>query len=332
MDDAAPSVPELAPVLPLPPPVPPLTVPSPPVPPSRALPPFAAAPPPPASGMGWRMGVALGLIAFLVGVGVAAFVLTKFGRNGVAKPVATVTLPIGANGQAPVVIVPGKTGVPVPTIDLAALSTRQTELAAKLADLETRSGVIDRDSQRASAYATRSEGLLVAFASRRALDRGLNLGFLEEQLRDRFGASQPIAVATVLQAARAPVTLEDLGAGLDGIAPELMTGVASIGWWQSFRSEIGNLIVLRRAGTPSPLPVDRVARARRLVEAGQVEAALSEVSRTPGAAQAGSWTAAARRYIGARRALDVIERAAILAPGVDAPGVDAVPAAPAIAP
>ncbi len=317
MDDPTPPVLEPASVPPLPP---------------RVLPSFTPPPSPPASsGMGWRMGVALGLIAFLVGVGVAAFALNKFARTGDTKPVATVTLPVGANGQAPVVIVPSKAGAPVPAIDLAALSTREAELAAKIGELETRAGAIDRDSQRASAYATRSEGLMVAFAARRALDRGLNLGFLEDQLRSRFGGTQAAAVATVLQAARAPVTLEDLRVGLDGIAPELMTGAASVGWWQSLRSEIGNLVVLRRAGTPSPLPLDRVARARRLIEAGQVEAALAEVSRTPGARQAESWSGAARRYIAARRALDTIESAAILAPGVDAPPPPAPTPTPAVA-
>ena len=288
-------------------------------PPPRSLPPFTPAPPPPASnGMGWRMGVALGLIAFLIGVGGTAFVLGKFGKASDTKGVATVTLPVGANGQAPVVIVPSRTAGPVPTIDLAALSSREAELGAKIGDLEERTGAIDRDARLAAAYATRSEGLMIAFAARRALDRGLNLGFLEAQLRQRFGTAQPAAVATIVQAAREPVTLEDLRAGLDGVAPELMTGAASSGWWTSFNNEIGNMIVLRKAGTPSPLPIDRVARARRLIEAGQIEAALAEVSRTPGAAQASRWTSAARRYIGARHALDTLESAAILSPGVDA--------------
>lgn len=283
-----------------------------------APPPFAVPPPAAPRGLGWRAGLALGLIAFLIGVGLAAFVLSGYGRGGEAKPVATVTLPVGANGQPPVVIVPSKTAAAVPSIDLAALSSREAELAAKLGDLEAREGAIDRDTLRASTYATRSEGLMVAFAARRALDRGLSLGFLEQPLRDRFAASQPAAVATILQAAHAPVTLEDLRAGLDGVAPELMTGAASSGWWQSLRRELGTLVVLRKAGTPSALPVDRVARARRLLEAEQVEAALAEVSRTPGAASVERWTSAARRYIDARRALDAIETAAILAPGVDA--------------
>ncbi|MEG3176883.1 hypothetical protein U1872_11640 [Sphingomonas sp. RB3P16] len=297
-------------------------------PPPRLLPPYTPAPPPPAArGISWRAGIALGLLTFLIGVALAAFIITRYLAPSDSKT-ATVTLPV-SNGQPPLVILPSKTAVPAATIDLAAVSSREAELAAKIDDLEARAAAIDRDSQRAAGYATRSEGLMVAFAARRAIDRGLNLGFLESQVRERFGATRPAAVATIVRAARDPVTLEDLRAGLDGVAPELMTGAASVGWWQSLRTELGNLVVLRRAGTPSPLPVDRVARARRLLEAGQVEAALAEVSRTPGAAQAERWTSAARRYIDARRALDTIETAAVQVPGVAATAalVEPLPAA-----
>ncbi len=292
--------------------------------PAFAPPPYT--PPPPIvarRGMGWRTGVALGLIAFLIGVAAAALIIPRFGKTLDGKQVATMTLPV-SNGQPPVVILPGKVGAPAPAIDLAALTNREVELADKLEDLEAREAGIDRNAQQSAAYATRSEGLMVAFAARRALDRGLNLGFLEQQLRNRFGTTQGVAVATITQAARNPVTLEDLRAALDGVAPELVTGVASSGWLQSLGREFRNLIVLRKAGTQSPLPVDRVARAQRLLEAGQVEAALAEVSRTPGASRATRWTDAARRYINARHALDAIESAAILSPGVD-PQPNAVP-------
>ncbi|WP_198283387.1 hypothetical protein [Sphingomonas sp. PAMC 26605] len=293
----------------------------------RLLPPLTApAPTSPVRGPGWRAGIALALIAFLIGAGIAALLVVRFVKSD-AKPLATVTVPVGANGQAPLVIVPNKAAVAAPALELAALSNREASLATELAALEARAGTIDRDSQRASTYATRSQALMIAFAARRAIDRGLNLGFLEGQLRARFASLQPAAVATVVQAAREPVTLEDLRAGLDAVTPELLTGAASNGWWQSLRDELGHLIVLRRAGTPSPLPVDRVARARRLLEAGQVEAALAEVSRTPGVAQAERWTSAARRYVDVRRALDTIESAAILAPGPDTvPPAAAAPA------
>lgn len=264
---------------------------------------------------GWQIAVIPGIIAFLAGLAAMALILRSYDRWFGTRPVATVTLPMGSAGQqTPVVIVPGTGTAAAPAIDLDALSRREADLAARLAEIETRVSGVSNDARAASGYATRAEGLLVAFAARRALDRGLGLGYVEDQLRIRFGASQPRAVATVLQAAREPVTIEDLRVGLDGIAPELATGSAS-GWWTSFRRELGNLVVLHEAGTPSPLPADRLARARRMLEAGQVEPALAEVARTPGAAQAGRWTSAARRYINARQALDVIESAAILGQG-----------------
>ncbi|MEN2787812.1 hypothetical protein ACFOKI_00980 [Sphingomonas qilianensis] len=221
--------------------------------------------------------------------------------------------PVVAKGQVPVVVVPasGTPPTPAPMIDLNALSSRETELAARLGELEQRTARIGSAAQAASGYAIRSENMLVAFAARRALDRGLGLGYVEDQLRSRFAATQPRAVAAILQAAREPVTVAELRAGLDGIAPELVTGQASNGWLGSLRRELSNLIVIHRADTPSPLPIDRLTRARQMLEVGKVEAALAEVARMPGAPQAVRWTTAARRYIGARQALDTIEAAAI---------------------
>jgi hypothetical protein len=263
--------------------------------------------------LGWRTVAILGAIAFVAGLGAMALVLRSSPHWFGGKTATVVALPpsLSADGkQTPVVIVPG-TGSAAPAIDLDALSTRESELAARIADLEARSARVGSEARVASSYATRAEGLMIAFAARRQIDRGLQLGYIEEQLRERFGANQPQAVGTIIQAAQEPVTIEDLRVGLDAIAAELKTGAASDGWFSSFRRELGNLIVLHKADTPSPLPADRLARARRMLEAGQVEAALAEVARMPGAAQATRWTGAAHRYIGARQALDTIESAAI---------------------
>ena len=59
------------------------------------------------------------------------------------------------------------------------------------------------------------------------------------------------------------------------------------------------------------LTADRLDRARRLIDAGNVEAALAEVARMPGAASATSWIDAAKRYNATRRALNTLEQAAI---------------------
>jgi hypothetical protein len=262
----------------------------------------------------WRNAAILGVVAFLAGLGAMAFLLHNSARWFTPKPIATVTLPLGtaAGGkQTPVVILPGSASAPAPAIDLEALMVRENDLATKLADLEARTNNVGAEARVASGYATRAEGLMIAFAARRQIDRGLTLGYIEDQLHQRFGATQPQAVGTIVQAASEPVTIEDLRMGLDSIGPELATGAATDGWLTSFRRELGNLIVLHRADTPSPLPADRLTRARRMLQMGQVEAALAEVARMPGAAQGARWINAARRYIGVRQALDAIETAAI---------------------
>jgi hypothetical protein len=198
-----------------------------------------------------------------------------------------------------------------PALDPAALASREATLAGQLTALEARTAAVTSDAGAAAMQAGRAEGLLVAVAAGRALDRGVGLGYLEEQLRNRFGTTQPRAVAAVTDAARQPVTLEDLRQGLDAIAPDLAT-VSSDGWLASLRRELGGLVVLRQAGTPSPRPADRLARARRLLDSGQVEAARAEIARLPGAGDAGNWMTAAERYINTRRALDVIESAALI--------------------
>ena len=145
-------------------------------------------------------------------------------------------------------------------------------------------------------------------------DPALELGYIEEQLRLRFGQAQPRATGAVIQAAHQPVTIEDLRQGLDTIAPTITStnGSTEDGWLQTVRREFSNLIVLREESMASPMPADRLARARRLLEAGQVEAARAEVARLPGAEQAGNWMDAARRYVVARRALDILENTALM--------------------
>ena len=188
-------------------------------------------------------------------------------------------------------------------------------LNARVRDLERKLAEIDMADDAASTNAGRAEGLLIAFAARRALDRGLALGYIEGQLRARFGEAQPRAVASIIRAARQPVTLEQLEIGLEALGPELQKGTPGASWWDGFRAQLSQLVVVRRAGTPSPDPVERYKRALRQLEGGQVDAALAEVARMPGRAVAERWIADARRYNEARQALDIIETAAILAPG-----------------
>jgi len=194
-------------------------------------------------------------------------------------------------------------------------------LAARVSELEQRLSRITLQAESASGNASRAEGLLVAFAVRRALDRGLSLGYLEAQLRLRFGDDQPNAVKTIIETSREPVTLEQLRAELDAIAPELVGRNGDSGsLWTGLRRELGELFVVRPAGTQSPRATERLERARRYLASGMADKAIVEVQAMPGAAAANEWLIDARRYNEARRALDLIETAAILEPR-DGPAV-----------
>lgn len=283
---------------------------------------------------GSRTGLVVGLIllAFAAGLVLAGFALRQvpwFAALGGQTAPATATAPrsTGNGGGEYLPANPLDASGNAPGIDVGTLATREAALAGQLTALETRTATVQTEVVGAASQASRAEGLLVAFAARRALDRGLGLGYLEEQLRTRFGTAQPAAVATIIEASRQPLTLEALRQGLDAVAPNIAT-VSDDSWWRALRREIGTLVVLRKAGTPSPLPADRLARAKRLLDGGQVEAARAEVARLPGAGDAANWTAAADRYIAARNALDRVESAAILGQGAQ-PAAAAVTPAPA---
>ncbi len=263
--------------------------------------------------LGWRMLGIVGIVAFLIGAIAIGYAIKNYGHWFEGQPTPTTLHPGTAGKQAGATDTPPVPVSPTAT-DLDSLNAREAALAARLADLEARTATIDTKAEQASGNATRAEGLLVAFAARRALDRGLGLGYIEGQLRQRFGATQPRAVATIVQASRNPVTSEDLRLGLSSIGGELMSG-GSESWLDSVKRELSSLIVIHKEGALSSRPSDRLSRARHLLEGGQIEAALAEVQRLPGAARADRWIAAAQRYVDARRALDVIETAAILGQG-----------------
>ena len=214
------------------------------------------------------------------------------------------------------------------------------DLPMRLAQLESRIDRVDQASREAVGNADRAEGLLVAFAARRALDRGVALGYIEGLLRERFVETQRTAVAIVITASRRPVTLEQLRRGLGDLGPNLTASAPSDDWWTATRRELGSLITIRREGSTSTVPSERLGRARDRLEAGQVDVALAEVLRLPGQQRAARWIGDARRYVAARRALDAIETAALLDPTRMAAAVpvtaspDAAPAAPppAVAP
>ena len=193
------------------------------------------------------------------------------------------------------------------------MAEQQGGIDQRLAAAEQRLSRLDLQAQAAAGNAARAEGLLIAFAIRRAIDKGAELGYLADQLRLRFGDALPNAVNTILTFSREPVTLDQLTARLDGLAPQLQSG-DNRGGFERFTEELGALFTIRRESAPSPQPEMRIERARLFLLSGRTDSAIAEVREMPGAANAQGWLRDAERYAATQRALDLIETSAVLEP------------------
>lgn len=277
---------------------------------ATAQPPFTrtySAPTPPVrSGGRMRNTLILLAVALLAGAGMTVYALSSF---GVLNTDAQAFL--GQQAEVP----PSSQPSAPATASLAELPPMSSDSAAmlRIIDLEDRLSRITVQADMASGNAARAEGLLIAFATRRALDSGRSLGYLDEQLQLRFGAAEPEAVAIIREFAKEPITREALLSELDNIAGTLATN-SDDGFWANLQSELSELFVVRRAGTPSTASQQRLARARRYVESGNIEAAIAEVEKMPGAGKAEGWLDRARRYAKVQEQLDVLETAAIFEP------------------
>ncbi len=250
----------------------------------------------------WRAIAITVFGAFLLG-GISGWLLLRQGDVAVPE-----LLSIKTEQAAPA------TGPGNNAAEVAEFVGQQGELDQRIAEMEQRLARLDVQADAAAGNAARAEGLLIAFASRRAIERGDRLGYLADQLRMRFGAAEPDAVQAVLAVERDSVTLDQLLARLDGLAPELGQGAAREGTFAWLQREMGQLFVVRREGAPSPAPERRLERARLFLESGRTEAAIAEIRNLPNADRASDWIADAQRYAAAQRGLERIEAAAILEP------------------
>ena len=249
----------------------------------------------------WTARLAWGLLLLLAGAGLAVWGLSRW--DGGARFLGVTPAPAEARSRL----------VPAPVAIVAAPTRAESE---RIAALEARLALLERETQVVQGSAGRADALVIAFAARRAVERGVALGYLEPLLVERFGARHQRAVATVLTAARTPVTLAELIAEYERLGPLLRGKGPDESWWDGVRRELGSLISIRRNDTPNPRPAARYDRAMAWLEAGEIDAALAETMRLPGAArpEAQGWIARARRLIAVKRALDEIESAALVGP------------------
>jgi hypothetical protein len=250
------------------------------------------------SGISWSARLLIALALILAGAAAAVWGLARSEK-------AARFLGIAA---APPAVAPVRAmAVPATAVQPVALPSD-----SRVAELESRLARVENATQRAEGSAGRADALVVAFAARRAIDRGVALGYLEGLLVARFGAQNPQAVGTIVSASHQRIRLNDLIAEYATLGPDLRRGGPQDSWWTNFKRGFGSLVEVHRAGRPPQNADARYARALERLSAGDVDQALAETMRLPGATRAQNWAAKARRYVAAHRALDEIESAALL--------------------
>lgn len=254
--------------------------------------------------MGWGTRLLVGFVLILAGAAAAVWGLSRYqpaarvlGVVPAAQPVPLTSRPLVTSAQP---------RAPQPAL------AEQDDQTARIKSLELRLAQVENATQRAEGSAGRADALVVAFAARRAIDRGVALGYLEKLLAERFGSRHQQAVATIITASRQPIRLDDLRAQFEALGPQLRRGGPQDNWWSDFKRELGSLVEIHRAERPAVNADARFRRAQQRLESGDVDRALAEAMRLPGAGYASDWVAKARRYIAAHRALDELESAALL--------------------
>ena len=262
---------------------------------------------PPRQGPSFLSLFLLMIVLLLIGAAGAVWALSRWEGAATFFGVRPV---VQAPAAQPVRLQPASS----PPIAMQPTPVPPAEAMARVGELEARIARVESATTRAEGSAGRADALLVAFAARRAIDRGVALGYLEPLLADRFGRTHQQAVATIVTASRRPVRLDQLVTDFEALEPALKKGTPDESLWAGVRRELGELVTIRRSDRPSPRPSPTYDRARARLAAGQVDQALAEAMRLPGIAGADKWVADARTYVAAHRALDEIETAALLVP------------------
>src|SRR5205809_1763610 len=230
------------------------------------------------TGLSWSAKLLIGLVLLIAGAGATAWGLAHY-------PKAARFLGITPNSQPQAVLTPRPVVLSPPVSQQASSDTRSNPAdTARIASLEQRLAQVENATQRAEGFAGRADALVVAFAARRAIDRGVALGYLENLLVDRFGAQHQAAVATIITASHQPVRLDDLASEYDTLGPELRRGGPQDSWWDGFKRELGSLVEVHSVDRPAANAEARYSRARQHLASGDVDQALAETMRMPGAA------------------------------------------------
>lgn len=254
--------------------------------------------------LGWGARLLIAFVLLLAGAAAATWCLAHY--SSAAKYLGVATTVEAPPPQQPIRVLMPQQAAPQTS------GTLNPAIAEQIGQLQARVQKVERESQQVQGSAGRADALLIAFAARRAIERGVSLGYLEPLLVDRFGKDHPQAVAAIVTGSRSPVRLTELIAGYQDAEAQLVGPPPNEGMWAGFKRGLSSLVTVHRSDRPSNLPQARYNRAEAHLMAGEVDSAVAETMRLPGAPRARDWIDSAHRYVAVHRALDEIESAALI--------------------
>ena len=262
-------------------------------------------------GMGWKAVAGISVSVLLGGLLLAGWLLTRFDLWPASEPKTdAVTTSAAADAR---------------DASGGMVSDNTGGVAAKIEQLENRISQIGSGSS-ATSGSGQANAVVTALSVRRAIESGSALGITESQLRQYFGTSHPKAVAAIQAAALAPVKLSDLRDTLSRDGYKMLTKGGDDSLWARLNLELAELFVIRDRGTPSNAPTQILQRAEQQISNGDIRGAIADIERLPKNAVQQKWVGEVKRYLAARDALDVIERAALTAPAaLPAPAQPSLP-------
>jgi hypothetical protein len=160
--------------------------------------------------------------------------------------------------------------------------------------------------------ATQAEAALLVLTARQAMEDGKPMGELTNRLQITFGQSQPQALATIMSAARQPVSNANLLAGFDAIAAQLLQPAGTA--WDRGRYELAHLFVIRRGDAQPSAMAARIQSTREAIIAGDIAFAAKTVGAMPGADHARQWLLDAKRAVAVGQAFDALYQSAAMVP------------------
>lgn len=273
--------------------------------------------PAPSGGMKFRTIVILLLIAFVGGTIAAGWAITKYDMfQSSSENDAIIVDSDAVSNEAPLAsdLPTNQPSEPRQNVENKNDTVNDQLINERVDSLDDRLSRINVQAQQASGNADRTESMLIAFSARRAIDSGSALGYVENELRLKFGNSNPDDVRAIIDASSNPVRLATLENQLDIESEILLSPSSDASTWDVVKKEFGELFVIRKAGSQPPQPERRLARIKTSLANRDVKTAILEMEQMPGADNARDWIALAKRYLRVQQALDAVEKTAISIP------------------